>query len=48
MGVGIREVSFFFTYRDVVRVSPDSDTMSLRIVGGIGLIWLESCKNSLR
>ena len=39
---------FFFSNRDVLRVSPDSDKMSLRIVGGIGSIRLESCKNSLR
>ena len=46
---GIREVSFnFFSNRDVLRVSPDSDTISLRIFGGIGSIRLESRKNSLR
>ena len=39
---------FFFSNRDVVRVIPDSDTMSLRIFGGIGSIRLESRKNSLR
>ena len=34
---GIREVSFnFFSNRDVIRVSRDSDRMSLRIFGGIG------------
>ena len=32
---------FFFSNRDVLRVSPDSDTMSLRIFGGIGSIRLE-------
>ena len=32
---GIREVSlFFFSKRDALRASPDSDTMSLRIFGG--------------
>ena len=48
--VGIREVSliFFFSNRDELRVIPDSDTMSLRIFGGIGSIRLESRKNSLR
>ena len=31
---GIREVSlFFFSDRDVLRVSPDSETMSLRLFG---------------
>ena len=45
---GIREVSFFFSNRDELRVIPDSDTMSLRIFGGIGSIRLESRKNSLR
>ena len=46
---GIREVSLiFFSNRDALRVSPDSDTMSLRIFGGIGSIRLESRKNSLR
>ena len=35
-GGGGREVSFFFSYRDVLRVSPDLDTMSLRIFGGFG------------
>ena len=45
----IREVSlFFFSHPDALRVSPDSDTMSLRIFGGIGSIRLESRKNSLR
>ena len=39
---------FFFLNRDVLRVSPDSDTMSLRIFGGFGSIRLESRKNSLR
>ena len=39
---------FFFSNRDVLRVSPDSDTISLRIFGGIGSIRLESRKNSLR
>ena len=38
----------FFSNRVVVRVIPDSDTMSLRIFGGIGSIRLESRKNSLR
>ena len=48
-GGGIREDSlFFFSNRDVLRVSPNSDTMSLRIFGGIGSISLEACKNSLR
>ena len=33
-GGGIREVSlFFFSNRDVLRVSPNSDTMSLRLFG---------------
>ena len=27
----------FFSNRDVLRVSPDSDTMSLRIFGGAGI-----------
>ena len=46
---GIREVSlFFFSNRDEQRVIPDSDTMSLRIFGGVGSIRLESRKNSLR
>ena len=46
---GIREVSLKkFSNRDALRVSPDSDTMSLRIFGGIGSIRLESRKNSLR
>ena len=46
---GIREVSLIFlSNRDVLRVSPDSDTMSLRIFGNIGSIRLESRKNSLR
>ena len=46
---GIREVSLNFFYnRDALRVSPDSDTMSLRIFGGIGSFRLESRKNSLR
>ena len=45
----IREVLLnLFSNRDVLRVSPDSDTMSLRIFGGIGSIRLESRKNSLR
>ena len=39
---------FFFFNRDELRVIPDSDTMSLRIFGGIGSIRLESRKNSLR
>ena len=39
---------FFFSNRDELRVIPDSDTMSLRIFGGIGSIRLESRKNSLR
>ena len=48
-GMGIREVSLiFFSNRDVLRVSPESDTMTLRIFGGIGSIRLESRKNSLR
>ena len=40
---GIREVSllFFFYNRDVLRVSPDSDTISSRIFGEIGSIGLE-------
>ena len=38
----------FFSNRDVLRVSPNSDTMSLRLFGGIGSIRLESRKNSLR
>ena len=38
----------FFSHRDALRVSPDSDTMSLRISGGIGAIRLELRKNSLR
>ena len=34
-GGGIREVSLiFFSNREVLRVSPDSDMMSLRIFGG--------------
>ena len=46
---GIREVSsIFFSYRDELRVIPDSDTMSLRIFGEIGSIRLKSRKNSLR
>ena len=46
---GIREVSLiFFSNCDELRVIPDSDTMSLRIFGGIGSIRLESRKNSLR
>ena len=46
---GIREVSLiFFSNRDELRVNPDSDTMSLRIFGGISSIRLESRKNSLR
>ena len=45
---GIREVSFFFSNRDELRVIPDSDTMSIQIFGGIGSIRLESRKNSLR
>ena len=50
VGGGGREVSLiFFSNRDVLRVSPDSDTMSLRILGGgVGSIWLESRKSSLR
>ena len=48
-GGGIREVSLKKnSNRDALRVSPDSDTMSLRIFGGIGSIRLESRKNSLR
>ena len=39
---------FFFSNRDELRVIPDSDTMSLRIFGGIGSIRLELRKNSLR
>ena len=39
---------YFFFNRDVLRISPDSDTISLRIFGGIGSIRLESRKNSLR
>ena len=39
---------FFFSNRDELRVIPDSDTTSLRILGAIGSIWLESRKNSLR
>ena len=38
----------FFSNLDVLRVSPDSDTISLRIFGGIGSIRLESRKNALR
>ena len=48
---GIREASLKKTNtsnRDVLRVSPDSDTMSLRNFGGIGSIRLESRKNSLK
>ena len=46
---GIGEVSLiFFSNRDELRVIPDSDTMSLRIFGVIGIIRLESRKNSLR
>ena len=46
---GIREVSLiFFSNRDELRVIPDSDTMLLRIFGGIGSIRMESRKNSLR
>ena len=37
-----------FSNRDGLLVSPDSDTMSLRIFGGVGSIRLESRKNSLR
>ena len=48
-GGGIREVSLnIFSNRDVLQVSPDSDTMSLRVFGGIDSIRLESRKNSLR
>ena len=39
---------FFFSNRDELRVIPDSDTMLLRIFGGIGSIRLESRKNYLR
>ena len=39
---------FFFSNCDELRVIPDSDTMSLRIFGGIGSIRLDSPKNSLR
>ena len=48
---------FFFSNPDALRVSPDSDTMSLRYSGGgggggggggIGSIRLQSRKNSLR
>ena len=39
---------FFLSNLDELRVIPDSDTMSLRIFGGIGSIWLESRKDSLR
>ena len=43
---------FFLSNSDELRVIPDSDTMSLRILGGggggIGSIRLESRKNSLR
>ena len=47
-GGGIREVSqIFFSNCDELRVIPDSDTMSLRIFGGIGSNRLESRKNSL-
>ena len=46
-GGGVREVSLQkISNREVLRVSPDSDTMSLRIFGGIGSIRLESRKNS--
>ena len=46
---GIREVTLKnFSNREALRVSPDSDTMSLRIIGRIGSIRLESRKNSLR
>ena len=49
VGGGIRDVSLIFFFNlDVLRVSPDSDTMSLRIFGGIGSSRLESHKNSLR
>ena len=45
---GIREVSlFFFSNSDVLRDSPHSDTMSLRIIGGIGSIRMESRNNLL-
>ena len=37
-----------FSNSDVLRVSLDSDTISLQIFEGIGSIWLESHKNSLR
>ena len=48
-GGGIRKVSlFFFSNCDELRVIPDSDRMSLRILVGIGSIRLESRKNSLR
>ena len=41
-GGGGLEVSLKkFSNRDVLRVSPDSDTVSLRIFGGIGSILLE-------
>ena len=39
---------FFFANRDELRFIPESDTMSIRIFGGIGSIRLESGKNSLR
>ena len=39
---------FFLSNHDELRVIQDSDTMSLRIFGGIGSIRLESRKNSLR
>ena len=35
-----------FSNRDALLVSPDSDTMSLRIFGRISSIWLEWHKNS--
>ena len=47
-GIRVRFHYFFSSNSDVLRVSPDSDTMSLGIFGGIGSIRLESRKNSLR
>ena len=39
---------FFSSNRDVLRVSSDSDTMSLGIYGGISSIRLELRKNLLQ
>ena len=46
-GGGFVRFQYFFSNRDDLRVSPDSDTISLLMFGGIGSIWRESHKNSL-